>query len=140
VNTLLLDQATWDLTVDSMGSIAVASDPYSVAQDVATACRLFLGELWYDTTQGLPYFQRILGKLPPSIFIKQQLIAAARSAPEVAGAKVFFNSFKNRALAGQIHLTLASGAVIVTNLAPSALPWWTSAVSPAAAGSPAGGP
>ena len=41
MNTLLLDLTNWDLLVDASGNIAVASDPYSVAQDVASAVRVF---------------------------------------------------------------------------------------------------
>ena len=33
MNTLLLHTSTWDLTVDIDGNIAMASDPYSEAQD-----------------------------------------------------------------------------------------------------------
>ena len=58
MNTLLLDASAWDLVLDANGDIALAAPPYAVAQDVASAISLFLGELWYDTTQGVPYFQR----------------------------------------------------------------------------------
>jgi len=64
MNTLLLDTDKWDLVLDVSGNIAVASDPYSVAQDGASALKLVSGELWYDTTRGVPYFQRIFGKAP----------------------------------------------------------------------------
>ena len=43
MNTLLLDTLRWDLCLDVHGNIAVASDPYSVAQDVASAIRTFSG-------------------------------------------------------------------------------------------------
>jgi hypothetical protein len=66
VRTLLLDTATWDLVLDVKGNIAIASEPYSLAQDAASAIKTFLGEVWYDTTQGVPYFEQILGK-PPNV-------------------------------------------------------------------------
>jgi len=65
LNTLLLDQTAWDLVIDSNGNIAMASPPYSLAQDVASAIKLFQGELWYDTSKGIPYFNEILGHMPP---------------------------------------------------------------------------
>ena len=34
-NSLLLDQAQWDIVLDVNGNIALASAPYSIAQDVA---------------------------------------------------------------------------------------------------------
>ena len=37
MKSLLLDPRSWDLTVDVSNNIAVASDPYSLAQDAACA-------------------------------------------------------------------------------------------------------
>lgn len=133
MNTLLLDPDTWDLLVDASGNIAMAADPYAVAQDVASACRLFLGELWYDTTQGVPYFSRILGKLPPLAFIKGQLIAAAMTVPGVARARVFFTSFSNRELSGQMQITTTSGTTVAIAIGSASLPWYVQAVTPAQA-------
>src|ERR1700730_16212385 len=64
--TWLLDWETGDSCLDAAGNIAVASAPYSIAQDVATQLSAFLGECWYDTTQGVPYWQQVLGKRPPA--------------------------------------------------------------------------
>ena len=52
--TLLLTPQTWDLTVDASNNIAVAAEPYALAQDAASAIRLFQGEDYYDTTRGIP--------------------------------------------------------------------------------------
>ena len=65
MKTLLLDVESWDVILDAASNIAIASEPYAVAQDVASAIKLFAGELWYDTTKGVPYFASILGKSPP---------------------------------------------------------------------------
>lgn len=104
-NTLLLDIDTWDLCVDAAGNIAVASEPYSLAQDVATAIRTFLGDEYYNTTDGVPYFQEILGHSPPLQVFQQLIEAAALSAsPEVISAKCVINSFDNtnRTVSGQV--------------------------------------
>ena len=77
LNTLLLDISAWDLVLDSNGNIALAASPYAVAQDVASAIRLFLGELWYDTKQGVPYWQSLLGFNPTASQISSALNAAA---------------------------------------------------------------
>jgi hypothetical protein len=76
MDTLALDRTTWDLFLDARGDIAVASNPYSLAQDAASAIRLFSGELYYDTTQGVPYFGQILGQMPPLEFMKAQFVGA----------------------------------------------------------------
>ena len=41
MKTLLLRPDTWDLTLDSAGNIAVAENPYALAQDAASAIKLF---------------------------------------------------------------------------------------------------
>ena len=114
MDTLILDQINWDLLIDVDGNIAVATDPYSIAQDAASAIKLFLGELWYDTTQGVSYDQ-ILGQFPSLSYIKNQLVNAALTVPEVASAQVFISSFENRQLAGQVQITTTSGTTSVAN-------------------------
>jgi len=109
MQTLLLDLTNWDLVVDANDNIAVASNPYSLAQDAASAIRLFAGELWYDTSKGIPYFTDILGKLPPLSLLKQRLITAALTVPEVTAARVFITSIEGRTLHGQVQTTDVTG-------------------------------
>ncbi len=61
MKTLLLDRSTWDFVLDANGNIAVASDPYSQAQDAASEIKTFSGAVYYDTRMGLPYWRDILG-------------------------------------------------------------------------------
>jgi hypothetical protein len=113
VRSLLLDRTTWDLCLDANGNIAVASDPYSIAQDVACAIRLFKGELWYDTTKGVPHFQQILGHHPSLSVLKAALRTAALTAPDAASAAVFISGVQNREVQGQVQVTSTSGATVV---------------------------
>lgn len=114
MKTLLLSLDQWDLVKDALGNIAVASNPYSIAQDVASAARTFRAECWYDRTLGLPYFERILGKAPPLGFLKSEYVAAALSVPEVASARVFLAGYgADRVLTGQIQITTTSGGTEV---------------------------
>jgi hypothetical protein len=110
--TLLLDSQRWDLVTDANGNIAVASPPYAMAQDAASAIRLFQGELWYNTTQGVPYFERILGKQPPLSVLKNAFVTAATSVPNVESAQVFFTSIATRRVTGQVQLTTTAGTKI----------------------------
>ena len=116
MKTLLLDPATWDLVLDASGNIAVASDPYSIAQDVASACQLFLGELYYDTSKGVPYFDQFLGHQPSPAFLNAQLEAAALTVPSVVSAKAYVTGFSGRELSGQIQTTDINGTTTVVNL------------------------
>jgi hypothetical protein len=121
--TLLLDVGAWDLTVDIDGNIAVASLPYSAVQDACSAVRLYLGELWYDTTQGVPYAQ-ILGLQANLSFLKLQFSRAALTVPAVLEATAYITGLSNRALTGQIDLVIEGGATasISINATPGSAP------------------
>lgn len=110
--TLLLDRTVWDLCLDAKGNIALASEPYSQAQDAASAVKLFAGELWYDTTKGIPYFGQILGRPPPVQFMKAQFVAAALSVPGVVAAVCYLSSITGRQISGQLVLTNRTGAQV----------------------------
>ncbi len=114
MKTLLLDQQVWDLCKDASGDIALATDPYALAQDVASALRLFAGELWYDTTKGVPYFGQILGQLPPMQFLKAKLITAALTVPGVVAAECFIAGLVDRRLTGTVRVTDTAG--VLTNV------------------------
>jgi hypothetical protein len=109
MRTLLLDRSTWDLVLDARGNLAVADNPYAIAQDVSSAVRLFKGELWYDTAKGVPHFQEILGHQPSLPVLKAAIKAAAETVPEVVTATVFVSGVRKREVTGQIQITDSSG-------------------------------
>lgn len=111
MRSLLLDQTAWDLAIDTAGNIAVASDPYAMAQDAANACRLFQGELYFNTEPGIPYFQEILAQSPPLSLVKEYLVRAALRVPGVVSAQVFISEWTDRTLRGQVQITDSNGNV-----------------------------
>lgn len=115
-STLLLDIDLWDLVADANGNIAVASDPYSVVQDVASACRVFVGDMWYDETDGIPYFENILGVKVSLAYIKAQMVAAANSVPGCSNAIVYFSGINGRKLTGQVQFTDDNGQIQAVTL------------------------
>ena len=110
--TLLLDRTIWDLVLDVRGSIAVASEPYALAQDAASAIKLFQGELFYDTAKGVPYWASVLGKAPPLSLIKSKLVSAALTVPGVVAARAYVSSFANRVVSGQIQIFDQTGRIL----------------------------
>lgn len=118
MSALLLDQDTWDLVVDAFGNIALADRPYAIAQDVACACRLFSGELFYDTTKGVPYFPHILAKAPPLGVVKAAYVQAAFTVSGVVAAQVFLSDFTDRVLTGQVQVTDNLGNTLIATLSP----------------------
>lgn len=123
--SLLLDQKTWDLTTDINGNIALASEPYSTAQDVACALRTFLGEPYFDTSQGVKYLQLILGKFSPLSVIKAELTRVALDVTGVVSAVAYVTTLVNRNLVGQVQVTLESG--VIATIALNATPGGASA-------------
>lgn len=109
-NTLLLDQSQWDLVLDAFGNIAMAAPPYAVAQDVASAARLFQGELYYDSTKGVPYFDQILGHLPPFSLFLGYLENSALTVPGVVKSQCIISTFTERAIVGQLQFIDETGA------------------------------
>lgn len=109
MDTILLDPDSWDMVIDAAGNIAMATQPYAIAQDVASACRLFSGELWYDAAKGVPYFEQILGKNPAISLIKAKEVEAALTVPNVTSAKCFISAFDNRGIQGQVQVTDSFG-------------------------------
>ena len=115
MTTLLLDTQAWDLVLDSNGNIALASPPYSVAQDVASAIRTFQGELWYDTTQGVPYWQSFLGQNPTISQLQQAFNQAALTVPGVTSASTVITSIANRTVTGQVQFSTSNGQQVTVN-------------------------
>lgn len=111
-----LPTAPWDLLLDSSGNIALADRPYALAQDVASAIRTFLGECYYDTTLGVPYFTQILGHAPPLTLLKARLVAAALTVPGVVSAICTISAFAGRTVTGQVSFIDDGGLAQSVNL------------------------
>jgi hypothetical protein len=103
--------------LDARKNIAVASDPYSQAQDAGSAIKTFLGECYYDTTRGVPYWNRanpaaqgqVLGKSPPISYVEQLFKQAALGVPGVVAAVALIGAIEGRVLAGQVQITNKGG-------------------------------
>ena len=116
--SLLLGTGTWDLTLNEAGNVAVEQEPDVLAQDAACAIQLWLGEYYFDTTQGVPWAQQILGvNPPPQLSVLKQLLvdAALGSNPDIASAQVFISSFSNRAISGQVQVVSIAADVSAAN-------------------------
>ncbi|MHB8283480.1 MAG: hypothetical protein ACYDD1_02280 [Caulobacteraceae bacterium] len=113
MKTLLLDLENWDLCIDASGNIALAAEPYAIAQDVASAVRTFQGECWYDTTKGIPYLTGVLGQAPSPAYYKAQVIAAALTVPTTASAVCYLSAIVGRQLTGQVQVTTTDGVTVI---------------------------
>lgn len=113
MQSLLLDRTTWDLCLDANGNLAICTEPYAISQDVATGIRIFVGEVWYDTSQGLPYRQQILGRNQSAPLFKAQAEQVANAVPGVASSTCVINTITaTRRIGGQIQIKTTSGEVL----------------------------
>ena len=112
-NTIFLVPSTWDLVADVNGNIAMAQEPYSLAQDAASAILLFLGDYWYNTTLGIPYFQQIFGQKLDLAITKSLFIQAALTVPGVIGAKCYISKFSGRKITGQVQVSDTNGIISI---------------------------
>jgi hypothetical protein len=114
-NTLLLDTEQWDLVLDASGNIAMAQPPYAVAQDMGSAVRTFKGEVYYDGDDGIPYFEEVLGQLPPAALLTQLITNQALTVPGTLTGQTTITSFDSANVTGQIQATIESGEVVSVN-------------------------
>jgi hypothetical protein len=113
VASLYLDPGTWDIVLDANGNFALATDPYAIAQDAACRIRTFLGDIYYDQTQGIDYFNLILSTTVSLPRIKAALVAEALKTKSVVAAQVFITAFdpNARVLSGQVQVTDTAGNI-----------------------------
>lgn len=107
--TLLLNLDGWDCCLDASGDWAVASEPYSQAQDVSSAARVFEGEAFYDTSLGVPYFSDVLGKYQPTQILRARIQLAALTVPGVTDATAALKMSADRTMTGQIQFQTDDG-------------------------------
>ena len=125
MDTLLLDTSTWDLTTDASGNLATVGDAdrdatngsaLRLAQDVATRVSSWRGEVYYDTTQGIPY-DTILGEYPNLVVLQQLYSEEALNVPGCATALAQLTYDRTgRLLGGTINVSDISGNPAVVTL------------------------
>lgn len=114
--TLYLRPDKWDLTLDNDGNIALATQTYQQAQDICSACRTMIKDMYYQQSEGIPYLEQILGQHTYSLALyRQQLYDCAMSVEGVASATVDL-ILKDRVLSGTIQFTNTENDVATINL------------------------
>lgn len=108
-HSLYLDPNTWDLTLDQAGGIAVTTDAYAIAQNVANAIRLFTNDAYYNQDRGIPHFALELKAHPKISVLRARIKEAAENVAGVKNAQVQDLTVIDRNLTGDILLTLDDG-------------------------------
>ena len=134
IDTLALT-ADWDLDLDDRGNVRTIGDgtgqvvqtfrtgdtvPRTIqniqagpgmrlAQDVASRCRAWRGEVWFDTQQGIDY-PRYLGRAPSVLELRTDFQNEALRVPSCATALADFGLDRTtRAVSGTMYLSDLSG-------------------------------
>lgn len=121
MDTLALDSANWDLDTDARGNWRTVGSSTSqsdqtgpgmrLAQDAATRCLSWRGEVYYDTTQGIRY-EQIMGEQPNMALLQSAYNTEALKVPECRTALVdfTFTGGKARLLTGNLTVADFNGA------------------------------
>ena len=109
MDTIKLDTSSWDLTLNASGNIATQTDASAIAQDVASAIRLFEGELFYDVTLGVPYYSQVLGKPYAQALVQGLINEAALTVPGVVSAQTTLTAPVARKVTGECKVIDATG-------------------------------
>ncbi|MDI2091695.1 hypothetical protein [Commensalibacter oyaizuii] len=109
----LLLTEDWDLLVDRDGNIGVTGTyGYSRAQTVANEIKLFLGEGWYDRSQGTPHFAKVLGINTNLGLVRNILLDRANGVDGIRHADIDLYVDEDRVLHGDIYLKSQDGEVL----------------------------
>ena len=101
-----------DLYLLNGSPVLVTSLADVVSQDLLIALALFQGEWFLDPSQGMPYFQRILGKVSDAI-VRRIFQSAILSRPGVASIQSFsMKRGSNRSLSLSFAVRLTNGAIL----------------------------
>ena len=125
MKTIFLDPNTWNLAVDSGGNIAVADDPYALAQNVSCAVRTFRGEVPSDLDYGIPYRESVLGSAYDAVAVRKHHEDIAKTVSGVTNALAVIDSFEHRVPSGFIKITDSDGVDLTADI-----DFPTSAISP----------
>jgi hypothetical protein len=112
MDTMFLNPTTWDLDVDASSNIAMSSLSYAVAQDVASQSMLWQGEAPYNTADGIPYEQSVLGQRPAQATLAAWYRQEALRVPDVESATPVLIYDQARGVTGQIQVTLTDGTKV----------------------------
>ena len=106
MNTIFLHPDTWDITLDTSGNIAVATESYQQAQDISSSCRVFLKDDYYKQSDGIPYLEEIMGRSSyPLALYQRNLHDRAMLVNGIVSIDVKLQQLKDRVLSGAIIFT-----------------------------------
>lgn len=96
---------SWDISLDGGGNLAQVSEKLAVAQDVATAVRLFQGEAVYLSERGVPHYTDNLGVKLSQAMIRSDITDIALTVPNVTAVSIENEQLSGRTYTADIRIT-----------------------------------
>lgn len=90
--------------------------PACVGQAILTRLLLYQGEWFLDTTDGTPWFQKILGRqynLDPNTFVKQRILGTPNVTLIVSFSSFFSTSVRNFTMTATVATAFGQSTVTV---------------------------
>lgn len=102
---------SWDIELDDNGNFALKDGQEQIAQDVATAVKMYKGEYVFDTERGVP-FTDIMGERLNQALIQEFMNKEAKRINGVLNTTVIFNDFdSSRVLDYDILISTEQGLI-----------------------------
>jgi hypothetical protein len=96
--------------------IATVSNQQQIVQDVASLIQTYQGEVYYDTSVGIPWNTNVLAQPYAPTLLKPMLQNAALTVPGVVQAQVLLTGYVNsRIVSGSINILDATGVSLGLN-------------------------
>lgn len=105
----------WDVGLDAAGNLAIETGAQAVAQDVASSVKVFVGDLFYDASAGIPYFDDVLGQGFSAPLVKALLEARALLVPTVVKAQAGPFKLVGRRLTGDVRVIDEAGVAALAH-------------------------
>jgi hypothetical protein len=111
----------WDLDIDDHLDLAATDDSVdknsafygeSLAQDVAVACRVILGESYWDASFGVPYKQ-ILGERAAKVWVHSKIAQTALTVAGVHEINVNLENYDKLTEDGERFLRVLKGEILI---------------------------
>lgn len=102
---------SWDIELDDNGNFALKEGQEQIAQDVATAVKIYKGEYVFDINRGVP-FNDVLGERLNQALIQEYMNKEAKRINGVLNTTVIFNDFdSSRVLDYDILISTEQGLI-----------------------------
>jgi hypothetical protein len=116
INNTIPGAAFNDLYLDGDGSIVMSFDIQAVKEACAQAAQTILGEVIYNTSEGIPYFETLWVGVPNTPQFEAALRSAFLNVPNVTEVVSLLTSQENNTLTYNAVIRTTFGSTAITGV------------------------